>query len=117
MSVEESQDLGDVDGASGGGEQPNEMAELRQQLQLLQEQLNRQATGPATPQQQAVGGGQQQWMPYAKGLQFPGHLVTTVRGLPCLEKAMSYESYAKQIRMWAATCRLPKKSWGAKIAE
>ena len=30
-------------------------------------------------------------------------MVTTVRGLQCLERATSFDSYAKQIRMWTQT--------------
>ena len=51
------------------------------------------------------------------GQTYQGPIVTTLRGPLSIEKATSSESFAKQIRMWMATCGLPKKSWGAKLAE
>ena len=73
------------------------MEQMKQQLRTLQDLLNK--------QQEDMAAATLTWQ--------MNTMLTTIRGPPCLEKATSFDSYAKQIRMWTQTCGLPKKSWGA----
>ena len=78
-----------------------QIEQMQQQLQTLQDLLNKQQADMAA----------------AALTRQTNTMVTTVKGPPCLEKVTSFDSYAKQIRMWTQTCGLPKKSWGARIAD